>query len=66
MSDETVIDRFLYGGYLVQIFEFTTDDDGRKGYGFHALRGEESFSGGLSLPSRLKVQQEIVKRRRGS
>jgi hypothetical protein len=58
MSTETVIDRFLWGGFLVEIFEYVADN-GRRGYGYNA-RGKHSFSGGLSLPSRLAVQQELA------
>lgn len=60
MSTETIIDRFLYGGYFVEIFKYVTCDDGRQGYGFNAKRGDASFSGGLATPSRSAVQHEIL------
>lgn len=63
MDTETIIDRFLYAGYFVQIFEFSTADDGRQGFGFHAKRGEASFSGGLTTPLREAAKRAILQAR---
>lgn len=56
---EKVIDTFLYGGYLVEIFKYKTADDGRVGYGFNARNQQGSFSGGLACPTRAAAKQEV-------